>query len=189
MPDPYATLAEQDTQVQELIANAMDTRAAEARQQEMLEEYLKKIEFPPSARVLDVGSGTGAITRHIAQWPNIGEIVGLEPAPVLVERAKELNSDISTLRFEEGDGRSLPFADKEFDAVIFHTVLCHMPNSESAVEEAFRVLKPGGFMAVFDGDYVTTTVAISEHDPLQSCVDELVSAFVHDPWLVAEFLQ
>jgi hypothetical protein len=45
------------------------------------------------------------------------------------------------------------------------------------------VLRPQGWLAVFDGDYVTTTVAIGEFDPLQPLVDAMVASFVHDPWL------
>jgi hypothetical protein len=51
------------------------------------------------------------------------------------------------------------------------------------LEEALRVTAPGGALAVFDGDYVTTTVAITLHDPLQACADAAVAALVHDPLL------
>jgi hypothetical protein len=37
---------------------------------------------------------------------------------------------------------------------------------------------------VFDGDYVTTTVAICDHDPLQTCADAAIAALVHDRWLI-----
>jgi hypothetical protein len=42
---------------------------------------------------------------------------------------------------------------------------------------------PGSGLAVFDGDYATTTVAIGEFDPLQCCADAAMAAFVHDRWL------
>ena len=50
--------------------------------------------------------------------------------------------------------------------------------------EAFRVLRPGGWLAAFDGDYATTTVAIGDFDPLQACVDAWVGSSVHDRWLL-----
>ena len=59
----------------------------------------------------------------------------------------------------------MPFGDTAFDAVLFHTCLCHVPGAEKAVAEAFR-MRPGGKIAVFDGDYATTTFAIGENDPL-----------------------
>jgi arsenite methyltransferase len=45
------------------------------------------------------------------------------------------------------------------------------------------VLRPLGCLAVFDGDYATGTVALSDHDLLQTCVDVMAGTFVHDPWL------
>lgn len=51
---------------------------------------------------------------------------------------------------------------------------------DRAIEEAFRVLRPDGCLAVFDGDYATTTVAIADHDPLQACVDAMMANSVTD---------
>jgi SAM-dependent methyltransferase len=68
--------------------------------------------------------------------------------------------------------------------VLFHTVLCHVERVEQALAEAHRVCRPGGTLAVFDGDYATATVATAEHDPLQACMDATVEHLVHDPWLV-----
>jgi hypothetical protein len=46
------------------------------------------------------------------------------------------------------------------------------------------VTAPGGALAIFDGDYATTTVATSEHDPLQACADAAMAALVNDRFLV-----
>ena len=46
------------------------------------------------------------------------------------------------------------------------------------------MLRPGGWLAIFDGDYATTTVAVTPADPLQACADAWVGSSVHDPWLV-----
>jgi SAM-dependent methyltransferase len=134
--------------------------------------------------VLEVGSGTGAIARVLAARPGIGEVVGIDPSPVFVERARRLASGSPSLSFLTGDGRELPFADGAFDAVVCHTVLSHVPAPERVLAEALRVTAAGGRLAVFDGDYATTTVAIAEHDPLQACVDAAMRALVHDRLLV-----
>ena len=88
------------------------------------------------------------------------------------------------MHFEQGDGRTLPFGEDEFDLVVMHTVLCHVPQPERVLAEAARVLRPGGTLAVCDGDYATITVALSEDDPLQACIEAVKRAFIHDVWLV-----
>jgi hypothetical protein len=59
-----------------------------------------------------------------------------------------------------------------------------VPGPEGALVEAFRVLRPLGWLAAFDGDYATTTVALGDHDPLQACVDAMMANSVHDRWLM-----
>jgi hypothetical protein len=59
-------------------------------------------------------------------------------------------------------------------------MLSHVPGPEGALAEAFRVLRPGGCLAAFDGDYATTTVALGDHDPLQVCVDAMMAGSVTD---------
>ena len=184
MPDLYAEITKVDPEILQILINALETRAADPQQKAMREKYLSWVDFPKAARVLDAGCGTGAVSRDLARWANVDEVVGMDPSPVFLEKARELAAGVPNLRFEEGDARSLPYEDAAFDAVIFHTCLCHVPGPEKAVEEAFRVLRPGGHLAVFDGDYATTTFALGDHDPLEGCADAVIAALVHDRWLV-----
>jgi SAM-dependent methyltransferase len=78
----------------------------------------------------------------------------------------------------------LPFPAATFDVVVFDSTLSHIREPDLALREAFRVLQPAGWLAVFDGDYATTTVAIGNHDPLQACVDAMMESSVNDRWLV-----
>ena len=68
--------------------------------------------------------------------------------------------------------------------MIFHTSLCHTPDPEKAVAEAYRLLSPGGTLAIFDGDYSTTSLAARDHDPLQNCVESMIANWVHDRWFI-----
>jgi ubiquinone/menaquinone biosynthesis C-methylase UbiE len=155
----------------------------------MWHAYLSEIEFPPAAKVLEIGCGTGAVSRTLAQWPGVAQVTGVDPSAVFIAKARALAHDIPNLSFEEGDGRSLAFDAAAFDVVVVHQTLSHVPQPERLVAEAFRVLRPRGWLAAFDGDYATATVSTGARDPLEACVDAFRQSFVNDPWLVRRLPQ
>jgi ubiquinone/menaquinone biosynthesis C-methylase UbiE len=183
MPDVYLTIATADADVQERLAEILELRGTDPDQRAMLERYTGDLELPDRARVLEVGCGTGPVSRYLATLPGVGAVVGIDPSPVFVQHALALADD-PRLSFHVGDAQELPLPDASFDCVVFHTVLCHVERVEQALAEAHRVCRPGGTLAVFDGDYATATVATSENDPLQACMDATIEHLVHDPWLV-----
>lgn len=179
--DPYARIAELDEATVAALAERFEIRASDPRQHRLWADFLDRAPHVTGARVLEVGCGTGIITAKIAALPGVAEAVGVDPSPGFVERARQR---VPGSRFEVADGRALPFDDACFDGVVFATTLCHVPEPERALAEARRVLRPGGYLLVYDGDYATATVATGPHDPLQCCVDAAIAALVHDPWLV-----
>ena len=184
MPDVYAHITEADPELQKRLADIIELRFSDPRQKAMLDAYLSEIDFPDGAQVLEVGCGTGAVARTLARWPAVAGVTGVDPSTVFIERARELSVGLPHVHFEEGDGRELRFDGGSFDLVVLHTTLCHVPEPERMVAEAFRVLRPSGWVAAFDGDYATATVSTGQHDPLQPCVDAFRESYVNDPWLV-----
>ncbi len=184
MADIYTRITGAPASILGGLMAALETRAADPQQRGMLQTYLTDAALPPGARVLEVGCGTGAVTRALAAWPGVSEAVGVDPSPVFLARARELARTLTTIVFEEADGRTLPFGAAAFDAVVFHTTLCHVPDPGIALQEAARVLRPAGRLAVFEGDYATATLATGAEDPLDTCAEAFREHFVHDPWLV-----
>jgi cyclopropane fatty-acyl-phospholipid synthase-like methyltransferase len=91
MPDPYATIADADSSVQERLAGVLELRASDTQQQAMLRAYLAEIELAPGAKALEVGCGTGAVCRALVEWRNL-EVTGVDQSPVFVARAQQLGS-------------------------------------------------------------------------------------------------
>jgi ubiquinone/menaquinone biosynthesis C-methylase UbiE len=183
MPDVYATITTADRETLEGLAAILELRAADPAQRALLEEYTRDLDPMSDADVLEVGCGTGAVSRYLATLPGVSRVLGVDPSEYFVERARDLAHE-PRVTFATGDARSLELEDGTFDLVVFHTTLTHVPDCDAALDEAHRVLRPGGQLAIFDGDYTTTTVATSVDDPLQPCVEAVVAALVHDPWLM-----
>jgi SAM-dependent methyltransferase len=183
VPDVYATISEAGPDVVAPLVEILEQRAADPQQRELREAYLTDIDFFAGARVVEVGCGPGPVSRALASRPGI-EVVGVDPSPLFIAKARELARDLPNLAFVEGDARALPFEDDSFDVLVFHTTLCHVPGPELALGEALRVLRRDGVLAVFDGDYATVTCALGDSDPLQACAEACVEYLVHDRWLV-----
>ena len=183
--DLYAQSAELDDATAAMLADRLEIRGADPRQHELWRDVLARPAYAEGSHVLEVGSGTGVFTERIAALPGVAKTDGVDPSPFFVERARRRAPH---LHFELADGRSLPFEDASYDGVVLATALCHIPGPEVALAEAFRVLRPGGSLLVYDGDYATATVAMTPYDPLQRCVDAAVAAMVHDPWIMRRLI-
>lgn len=184
MSDLYTVITQVPPEILEVVGSVLEVRAADPQHQAMLQTYLADAAIPQGAHVLEVGCGTGAVTRVLAAWPGVVEAIGVDPSPVLLAKARELAAGLANLTFKEADGRALPFADQMFDVVVFHTTLCHVPEPEAMLREAVRVLCSGGCLAVFEGDYATATLATGPGDPLEVLAVAFREGSVNDPWLV-----
>jgi SAM-dependent methyltransferase len=101
-------------------------------------DVLRKERITEAASVLDLGCGTGAMAVHFRPE----SYVGVDTNPRYIARARATKS---RYRFEVTDGRSLPFADGSFDAVLIIGVIHHLDgdSARSVLQETSRVLVPG----------------------------------------------
>lgn len=88
--------------------------------------------LPETLRGIEVGLGTGRFAAPL------GIREGVEPSGPMAEKARKRGIEVM-----EDLAESLPYADMQFDFVLLVT-LCHLESPKLAIEEAFRVLKPGG---------------------------------------------
>jgi SAM-dependent methyltransferase len=115
----------------------------------------KFLQFAPVSEgdeVIDVGCGTGSLTRTILAQARPARVVGIDMAEHYVAFAREQIPD-PRVRFEVGDACALPFPDASFDRALSLLVLHFVPEAQRAVAEMRRVVRPGGTVAacVWDG--------------------------------------
>jgi len=106
----------------------------------------------PYRKALELGCGTGFFLLNLKQAGVLdeGHVTDISPGMVEVARrnARGLGFDVAG---RVADAESIPYGDDEFDLVVGHAVLHHIPDVELALREVLRVLRPGGRF-VFAGE-------------------------------------
>jgi ubiquinone/menaquinone biosynthesis C-methylase UbiE len=169
------------------LAARLERRARADDEVEARDAYLGLLGIADGQRVLDVGCGSGAVTRAIARRVgDRGVAVGLDPSPALLDVARELAREAclgDRIELYEGSALRLPFPDRSFDAVLCATVLSHVPGGEAAIPELVRVLRPGGRLGVFDMDTDMTTFTHPDRALTRRIVAAASDATAVDGWL------
>ena len=94
-------------------------------------------------RILDVGCGTGALVKTIADSTKEAQIFGVDPAQSFIDYARTRFSD-PRIAFQVGDAMQLPFPAAHFDQTLSLLVMMFVPAPEQAASEMRRVTRPGG---------------------------------------------
>ena len=124
----------------------------------------------PGARVLDVGAGTGKLTRGLV---GLGfEVVAVEPGAPMLE---QLRAAVPEVEAREGSAESIPLPGEDFDAA-FAGQAFHWFDREQALPELHRVIGMGGGLALLWNWW-------DERDPLQRELGPIVGFGGHRPFL------
>jgi ubiquinone/menaquinone biosynthesis C-methylase UbiE len=105
---------------------------------EAIDRLIEDLEVGRAARVLDIGAGTGKLTRMLV--PTGARLVAVDPVDAM---RRTLASTVAGVSVVGGTAEALPFVDEAFDAVVAAQAF-HWFDGEAALEEVRRVLKPSG---------------------------------------------
>ena len=131
--------------------------------------------------VLDLGSGAGFDAFLAAKAVGtVGRVIGVDMTPEMIDKARRNKAEgtYENVEFRLGEIENLPVADHSVDVVISNCVINLSPEKERVFSESYRVLKPGGRLAISD---IVTTVELpddikSDMNLLSGCVAGASSA-------------
>jgi demethylmenaquinone methyltransferase/2-methoxy-6-polyprenyl-1,4-benzoquinol methylase len=121
----------------------------------------------PSQKLLDVAGGTGDISFKFLKRAGSGHATVLDITEnMLIEGRKraEANQVLDSLNWVVGDAMALPFADNSFDVYTISFGIRNVTCPQEALNEAFRVLRPGGRLMVLEFSQIPVPLAQKAYD-------------------------
>jgi SAM-dependent methyltransferase len=115
-------------------------------------EFVPWLGVGSGQRWLDVGCGSGVLTRMILELEAPRAVVGVDPSEGMLAFARDHMSDARG-RFEVGDARALPFEPAAFDVTVAGLVLNFVPDPAQGLADMVRVTRSGGTVGVYVWDY------------------------------------
>jgi ubiquinone/menaquinone biosynthesis C-methylase UbiE len=112
---------------------------------------LSLLNIQPDEHILEVGFGPGAMIQELAAKAPQGEVAGVDMSPLMLKQASKRNADAireGRVRLRTGSALELPFEDATFDKALSANSVHIWPDRLAGLKEMYRVLKPGGEIAI-----------------------------------------
>ena len=138
--DVYRITDQLDDPTLDAVAARLEARGKHPRFIAMMREYLEAMRIDSAATVLDLGCGTGVVSRAIAQRRGFaGRVTGIDRSPYLIAAARRFavgEGVPKAIEFRTGDSQSLGLPDAAFDAVVAHTLISHVEDPAAEIGRA-----------------------------------------------------
>lgn len=113
----------------------------------MRAKSLQRLGGSSDESILLMGVGTGLDFPLLPSGPSY---TGIDITPAMLKKARTRLQPDKDITLHEGDVQQMPYAENSFDIVIMHLILAVVPDPQSALQEAQRVVKPGGRILILD---------------------------------------
>jgi ubiquinone/menaquinone biosynthesis C-methylase UbiE len=188
--DIFRLAPSMDAAVLETIATRLEFRGTDDGYARLSQSYFQRLPLQDARRILALGCGTGIEVRALKRLtgPDTA-IIGVDHSPALIDTARRLSADeglVDNVAYQVGDAHHTPYGDDEFDIVTLHTLISHVDDPLEVLREARRIVRPGGTIAVFDGDYASLTFAYPDHLLAKTIEEALMQIIVANPRIMRD---
>ncbi len=114
---------------------------------ELRQKNLSRLNPAEDEEILLTGIGTGLDIPWLPLGPRY---TGIDLTPAMLARARKQIGERTDIQLETGDAMQLAFNNDHFDTIIMHLILAVVPDPQRALQEAQRVLRPGGRILILD---------------------------------------
>jgi SAM-dependent methyltransferase len=176
--------------VLQTVAARLEFRGTDEGYARVSQAYFGRLPLALARRILALGCGTGIEVRALRRLTGPGAaIVGIDQSQALLDAAQRHTTDedlADNVTYQIGDAHHLPCADDEFDIVTLHTLISHVEDPLQVLREARRVVRPGGTVVIFDGDYASLTFAYPDPTLARTIEDALIQLIVANPRIMRD---
>jgi ubiquinone/menaquinone biosynthesis C-methylase UbiE len=138
------------------------------------DDLVARLPVTPGMRVLETACGTGIVTRRLVdRLGGRGSLVATDLNQAMIDLGRTRLPNDATVEWQAADATRLPFPDRSFDAVVCQFGLMFFPDKAAGLQEALRVLKPGG-------TYLFNVWDAIEHNQICRITHETVAGFFPD---------
>ena len=105
------------------------------------------INIQPNDHLLEIGFGPGIAIKRVSEIASNGFVAGIDFSETMLEQAREVNASAiksGLVELKYGEVSSIPYGDELFDKVFGINIMYVLPDLQKAIQEMWRVLKPGG---------------------------------------------
>ena len=189
--DVWGRTSDIDESALAVMAARLENRAKHPFFRGVIADYIGALELKLIANVIEIGCGTGVVSRRLAATPGFrGTIVATDMSLVSdrdraagTPRTKGVDARIT---FEVSGAANLRAENGACDLVIAHTLLSHASDPVAILAESARVLRPGGQLLIFDRDFASSALSLDSAIAAKIDVADIARAFAAQPFIMRQ---